>query len=190
MALQHALVNDLGNIAPSFSLPTANPWCDDFDGQERSLSMYPDASAFMIVFTCNHCPYAIHIQEALVATAREYQPKGIQFIAISSNDPIKYPADNFEAMTERARALDMPFPYLFDESQEIAKAYGAVCTPDFFVCDAQNKLFYRGRFDETRPGVGVAHGGELKAALDAFLSTGEVMTDQIPSMGCSIKWKA
>ena len=190
MAVHSNIDNDIGNQAPAFRLPTANPWIDSFDGPNRSMEDYPAAKVFVNIFTCNHCPYAVHVQDALVALAKDYADKGVQFIAISANDPVAYPADSFEAMTARAREIEMPFPYLFDESQEIARAYGAACTPDFFVCDREGKMFYRGRFDETRPGMGVAHGGDLKAALDAFLEDGRILADQIPSMGCSIKWKS
>lgn len=190
MAVHSEIADDLGKLAPAFHLPTANPWIDEFEGPDRSMEMYPSAKAFVIVFTCNHCPYAVHVQDALVETARDYQDKGVQFIAISANDPVQYPDDGFDAMAERAREIGMTFPYLFDETQETARAYGAACTPDFFVCDSDGTFFYRGRFDETRPGMGRAHGGELKAALDAYLADGRVISDQIPSMGCSIKWKA
>ena len=189
MAVQNTPLNDVGKLAPAFSLPTANPWIDDFDGPNRDMAMYPNARAFVVVFTCNHCPYAVHVERALVEIANAYADRGVQFIAINANDPVAYPADSFEAMEERARKIDMSYPYLFDESQEIAKTYGAVCTPDFFVCDDRQKMFYRGRLDETRPGRGMAYGGELKAALDAFLDSGQIMTEQFPSMGCSIKWK-
>ena len=189
MAVQQATMHDLGRKVSDFSLPIANPWIDDFDAPTRSMSMYPDARVYAVVFTCNHCPYAVHIQHALVDTARAYAEKGVQFIAINSNDPVQYPEDGFEAMAERAREIGMTFPYLFDETQDVARDYGAVCTPDFFVCDYDRVLFYRGRFDDTRPGQGKAHGGELKAALDAFLDRGQVLSPQYPSMGCSIKWK-
>lgn len=181
----------LDSKAPAFDLKTSNPWIDTLDKATRSLDDYPDATAFVIVFTCNHCPYAVHVEKTLVDVANDYQAKGVQFIAISANDPVAYPDDSFEAMEKRARAIEMPFPYLHDDSQEIARAYAAACTPDFFVYDAEKTLKYRGRFDETRPRTGTpAHGGDLKAALDAILETGEAPAKQYPSIGCSIKWKA
>lgn len=189
MAVQQSSPNELGTPALAFDLPISNPWVDDNPGETRALSQYADAKAIVIVFTCNHCPYAIHIQDSLAALAETYQKKGIQFIAISANDATQYPADSFEKMTERAREVNFPFPYLYDESQEIARGYGAVCTPDIFVFDEARKLAYRGRFDETRPNMGTAHGSELAAALDTLLSTGERRAEQYPSIGCSIKWK-
>lgn len=189
MAVQQSPANELGTPAHSFDLPISNPWVDGKPGETRALSQYAAAKAVAIIFTCNHCPYAIHIQESLAALARTYQKKGVQFIAISANDAKQYPTDSFAEMTERAREVDFPFPYLYDESQDIAKAYGAVCTPDIFVYDAAHQLAYRGRFDETRPKMGTAHGGELAAALDTLLATGTGPAEQYPSMGCSIKWK-
>lgn len=189
MAVQQSSTNAPGTPALPFDLPISNPWVDDKPGKTRALSQYADAKAVVIVFTCNHCPYAIHIQESLAALARTYREKGIQFIAISANDAAQYPADSFEKMTERAREVDFPFPYLYDESQKIARGYGAVCTPDIFAFDADQKLAYRGRFDETRPNMGSAHGGELADALDALLTTGKGPDQQYPSIGCSIKWK-
>jgi peroxiredoxin len=180
---------ELGMEAPAFELPVANPDVDDVDGEARSLSDYAGADAYVIVFTCNHCPYAKHVEDALVDTAEHYQARGVQFIAINANDPEQYPEDAFDKMAERATAKQFPFPYLFDASQEVARAYGALCTPDFFVFDADQRLVYRGRFDESRPNQGEAHGGDLKAALDELLNKGEVTVEQHPSMGCNIKWK-
>ena len=180
---------DLGADAPAFTLPVANPGVDDAGGDTRSLDDYADATALVIVFMCNHCPYVKHIEDALADVAREYQDQGVQFIGICSNDPERYPDDSFENMAARAEAKDYPFPYLQDESQEVAKDYTAACTPDFFVYDADRTLVYRGRFDETRPDQGEAHGGDLTAALDDLLDTGTVTVDQKPSMGCNIKWK-
>lgn len=189
MAVTYSKMIELGMEAPPFELPAANPEVDDVGGETRSLDDYAPADAVVVVFTCNHCPYAKHVEEALVETAETYQAQGVQFIAISANDPEQYPEDAFDKMGERAEAKGFPFPYLFDASQEVAKAYGALCTPDFFVFDADRRLVYRGRFDETRPNQGEAHGGDLKAALDALLEGGEVPDEQHPSMGCNIKWK-
>ena len=154
------------------------------------MKIIPKRAALYVVFTCNHCPYAVHVEKPLIEMARNYEAGGVQFIAICANDPVAYPDDSFESMAKRARDIDMPFPYLHDETQEIARAYGAACTPDIFVYDADLSLKYRGRFDETRPNMGTAHGGDLKAALDGILETGEAPTKQYPSIGCSIKWKS
>ena len=177
----------LGTAAPGFDLRISNPWVDAINDPTRSLSLY--TGPLVVIFTCNHCPYAIHIQKTLVDVANEYMNQGVHFIAINSNDPERYPADNFEKMGDRAREINLPFPYLFDDSQEVAKAYKAVCTPDLFVFDGQHALVYSGRFDETRPGRGEAHGGDLRKALDMLLQEGAALNKQLPSIGCSIKWK-
>ncbi len=189
MAVTESTMMELGQSAPSFTLPAANPDVDDRGGTQRSLDDYSEAKALVLVFTCNHCPYAQHVEDELIAVAREYQEKGVQFLAICSNDPENYPDDNFENMAARAAAKDYPFPYLQDESQEVAKAYEAACTPDFFVFDEERTLAYRGRFDDTRPDHGEAHGGDLRQALDELLESGTVSMEQKPSMGCNIKWK-
>ncbi|WP_028567038.1 thioredoxin family protein [Salisaeta longa] len=189
MALTESIMEELGQTAPAFELPIANPSVDDRAGDTRALSDFDDAEALVIVFMCNHCPYVQHIEDALVDVARSYQARGVQFVGICSNDPEQYPQDNFEAMAQRAEAHNYSFPYLHDPTQAVAKAYGAVCTPDIFVYDADRTLVYRGRFDETSPKRGgAAHGGDLKAALDDLLETGTVSADQKPSMGCNIKW--
>jgi peroxiredoxin len=189
MAVTESTMMELGQTAPSFSLPAANPDVDDRGGPHRSLGDYDAADALVVVFMCNHCPYVKHVEDELIAVAREYQERGVQFIGICSNDPERYPNDSFESMAERAEAKDYPFPYLQDESQEVARAYEAACTPDFYVFDADRTLAYRGRFDETRPDEGTPHGGDLRQALDEVLSSGEVTMEQKPSMGCNIKWK-
>ena len=178
----------LGAKATAFDLPIANPWVDNHKTDTRSLDLYSDADVLVVVFTCNHCPYAIHVEATLIDIARTYAGHGVQFVAISSNDPEQYPEDSFEHMAARARAQNYPFPYLWDKTQEAAHAYGAACTPDFFVYDRKRTLVYRGRMDETRPGLGDAHGTELKAALDQIINTGQGPEAQYPSMGCSIKW--
>lgn len=180
---------ELGTPAPDFTLPAANPNADDRGDAERALSDYADAEALVVVFTCNHCPYAQHVEAALIDMAEAYQERGVAFVAICSNDAERYPDDSFEAMAARAREQGYPFPYLHDEAQEVAAAYGAACTPDFFVYDSSRRLAYRGRFDETRPNQGEAHGGELRQALDELLGDGRVTMEQKPSIGCSIKWK-
>ncbi len=178
----------LGNTATAFDLLIANPSVDGHAEETRSLAQYEAADVVVVVFTCNHCPYAIHVEDELIAIAKAYAERGVQFIAISSNDPAQYPTDSFEHMAERAKEKQYPFPYLWDKTQDIAHAYGAACTPDFFVYDKQRTLVYRGRMDETRPGMGDAHGTELKNALDQILETGAGPEKQFPSMGCSIKW--
>jgi hypothetical protein len=179
----------LGTPAHTFDLPIANPWIDRDDSPTRSLRQYDSAGVLAIVFTCNHCPYAVHVEQALARLARSYDPADVQFIAICSNDADQYPEDSFDRMVERARSVDFPFPYLHDESQLTARAYGAACTPDFFVYNRKRQLAYRGQFDETRPNSGTAHGGELRAALDALIATGTYNGPQRPSIGCGIKWR-
>jgi len=189
MAVTESTMLELGTSAPNFTLPAANPTVDDRGDDTRSLTDYDDAEGLVVVFTCNHCPYAKHIEDALIEVAREYQERGVQFLAICSNDPERYPDDSFDEMRTRARTKDYPFPYLQDETQEVAQAYKATCTPDLFVFDADRSLIYRGRFDETRPDQGTPHGGDLRQALDELLEEGEVTGEQKPSMGCNIKWK-
>ena len=189
MALTKSQMTDLGRPAPAFDLPASNPTVDDFGGDTRALRDYDDAEVLVVVFTCNHCPYAQHVEEALVKAAHDYEERGVQFVAICSNDAESHPEDGFDHMAERARQRGFPFPYLRDASQEVARAYEAVCTPDFFVYDAGRTLAYRGRFDETRPGQGAATGRDLRRALDELLDEGRVAMEQPPSMGCNIKWK-
>ena len=189
MALTYSQMSALGTAAPGFDLPVANPPADDPGRPTYSLQDFADAEVLVVVFTCNHCPYAVHVQDELVRVANDYAPRGVRFVAISSNDANAYPADSFENMVRRAREKHFPFPYLFDASQAVALAYGAMCTPDFFVYDRTRTLAYGGRLDETRPGQGAAHGRELRQALDELLTTGTVTMEQVASMGCNIKWK-
>jgi peroxiredoxin len=189
MAVTESTMLELGTSAPEFMLPVANPDVDDRGGETRSLGDYDDAEALVVVFMCNHCPYVKHIEGALVDVAAEYQTQGVQFIGICSNDAERYPDDSFEKMAERAEAKSYPFPYLHDETQEVARAYDAACTPDLYVFDADRTLVYRGRFDDTRPDGEAAHGGDLRQALDELLTEGEITMEQTPSMGCNIKWK-
>lgn len=191
MAVTESTMLALGEPAPSFTLPAANPDVDDRGGDHRSLDDYDDASVLVVVFMCNHCPYVKHIEDELLDVAREYQEdEDVQFVGICSNDPVEYPDDSFEAMAERAAEKNYPFPYLQDESQEVAQEYEAACTPDFYVFDADRTLVYRGRFDETRPDHGEPDGADLRQALDELLEQGEVTMAQKPSMGCNIKWKS
>jgi peroxiredoxin len=179
---------DLGVSAPPFHLPAANPGVAG--GAERGLDDYAAADALVVIFTCNHCPYARHVEDTLIRLAHEFKPQGVDFVAISPNDPVQYPDDNFENMAKRAKEKRYPFAYLRDEAQDVARAYGAVCTPDVFVFDRERKLVYRGRVDESRPGMGESDGHDLRKALEELLEKHEVTIEQVPSMGCNIKWKA
>jgi len=158
-------------------------------GQNVSLEALKSKSATVILFICNHCPFVHHINNALVALANSYQELGVSFITISSNDVEKYPDDAPELMTVVAKENGYTFPYLYDKDQSVAKAYDAACTPDLYVYDGDLKLAYRGRFDETRPNMGVATGKDLANALDEILASGKTSIPQIPSIGCGIKWK-
>lgn len=174
---------ELGEPAPDFTLP-------DGEGRRYSLSDFDDQPALLVIFMCNHCPFVIHLREAIAAFAKEYQEKGLAVVGISSNDVETHPDDSPERMVEEARKVGYTFPYLYDESQEVAKAYRAACTPDFFLYDGDRKLVYRGRFDASTPGNDVpVTGADLRAAVDATLAGGPVGAEQKPSMGCNIKWK-
>jgi thiol-disulfide isomerase/thioredoxin len=142
------------------------------------------------MFLCNHCPYVLHVNSALVKLVKEYQTKGVSFIGISSNDVVNYPQDSPDKMKIHAKDEGYTFPYLYDESQDVAKAYDAACTPDFYVFDKNLELVYRGQMDDSRPGLGIpVTGKDLREALDAVLSGKPVPAIQKPSMGCNIKWK-
>jgi peroxiredoxin len=173
----------LGTSAPEFSLVNV-------DGQTVSLEDFADSPALVVMFICNHCPFVIHIADQLALFTNEYMANGVAFVGVSSNDVANYPADSPEQMVAEAELRGYQFPYLCDETQEIAKAYRAAYTPDFFVFDRQQKLVYRGQFDSSRPDSGIPVTGEdLRAALDAVLTGGVPATDQKPSLGCNIKWK-
>ncbi len=184
MALTPSNMLPLGTQAPDFNLPNS------VDGNQVSLSDIKSDKATVVMFICNHCPYVIHVNSQIVDIANAYNQKGVSFVAISSNDVENYPADSPEKMKEVAEKLGYSFPYLYDESQEVAKAYDAACTPDFYVFDASMKLAYRGRLDASTPGNGEPlTGSDLRSAIDAVLNgTGEI-ANQKPSMGCNIKWK-
>jgi len=173
----------LGTIAPDFKLP------DTVSDRTMSLSELKGDLATVVVFICNHCPFVHHINSKLVEVAKSYQEKGVEFIAISSNDINSHPEDAPAYMKEVAKKEGYPFPYLFDYTQSVAKAYQAECTPDFFVFNNNLECAYRGRFDETRPGGGQPTGRDLSAALDDLIARDKVTINQMPSMGCSIKWK-
>lgn len=174
----------LGTEAPDFSLP------DTVSGATVSLSDYSDRTGVLVMFICNHCPYVKHVREELARIGKDYANSDIGIVAISSNDPDGYPDDSPENMKKEAENFGYVFPYLFDESQEVARAYTAMCTPDFFLFGPNRELVYRGRMDESRPNSGVpVTGKELRAAMDAVLAGEPVSEEQHPSMGCSIKWK-
>lgn len=175
----------LGTKAPAFTLP------DTVSDKALSTDDLWSEKATVVMFICNHCPYVLHVQDEILKIAREYQRKGVAFVAISSNDADNYPDDSPEKMKERARKKDYPFPYLYDETQAVARAYQAACTPDFYVFDGDLKLAYRGRMDDSTPGNGLpVTGKDLRKALDATLA-GVAIKDELqqPSMGCNIKWK-
>jgi peroxiredoxin len=174
----------LGTVAPDFQLPNV------VTGERVTLQALKSEVATLIMFICNHCPYVKHIQNELVALANEYQAKGIAVIAISANDVVNYPDDSPEKMKEVALTLQYPFPYLYDETQAVAKAYQAACTPDFYVFDRDLKCVYRGQLDGARPKNEVpVTGKDLRAALEAVLAGKPVNPNQVPSIGCNIKWK-
>jgi len=183
MALKESNMLSLGTEAPDFAL------LDTVSGKEVSLADLQSDKGTVIMFTCNHCPYVLHINEELVNLANEYMAKGVSFVAISSNDIVNYPQDAPDKMTELAKEVGYPFPYLYDATQVVAKAYDAACTPDFYVFDRDLKLTYRGRLCASRPNTDVAVTGEdLRAAIDAVMTDKPVNEKQYPSAGCGIKW--
>lgn len=184
MALTPSNMMPLGTKAPDFEL-----WCA-VNEREFSLEELSSDKATVIMFICNHCPYVKHVQEGIVELANDYSSMGVSFVAINSNDVEKYPADSPENMKLDAERLGYSFPYLFDESQVVAKAYDAACTPDFYIFDGDLICVYRGQMDHSRPGNGKPVTGEhLRDALDKLLRGEAVSEEQIPSIGCNIKWK-
>jgi peroxiredoxin len=174
----------LGTPAPSFSLP------DVVSGRTVSINDFAGAPALLVMFICNHCPYVKHIESGMVSMARDLQSRGVAVVAISSNDVQAYPDDSPEKMREVARAGGYTFPYLFDESQAVAKEYRAACTPDFFLFDRERRLAYRGQMDDARRGNDKpVTGKDLRDAIEALLAARPVSTSQVPSLGCNIKWK-
>ncbi|TRX37384.1 thioredoxin family protein [Flavobacterium sp. ZT3R18] len=174
----------LGTLAPKFSLKDTN---SNFDYSYDELK---GSKGTLVIFMCNHCPFVLHVIEEIVRVANDYRVQGIGTIAISSNDVTKYPQDSPELMTEFAFQNKMEFPYLFDESQEVAKAYDAACTPDFFLFNIEDQLFYRGQLDDSRPGNGIPlSGSDLRGAIDALIYNRSLKEPQKPSIGCNIKWK-
>jgi peroxiredoxin len=174
----------LGTAAPDFKLRNV-------DGRMVGLHDFDDKPALLVIFMCNHCPFVKHVADGLTKLARDYMPRGVAIVGISSNDPTSHPEDSPEKMVQEAQQRGYPFPYLFDEAQQVAKAYGAACTPDFFLYDKQRKLVYRGQLDASRPGNNIpVTGTDLRAALDAVLGGKAPPEKQIPSIGCNIKWRA
>ncbi|WP_106794500.1 thioredoxin family protein [Aquimarina sp. Aq78] len=174
----------LGTIAPDFTL------VDSITNNEYSLNDIKGEKGTVVMFICNHCPFVIHVNEEIVRIANDYRVQGFGFVAISSNDIEKYPQDAPKEMWKTARKNNYTFPYLFDETQDVAKVYDAACTPDFYLFDSESKLIYRGQLDDSRPGNGIpVNGRDLRQALDAVLRNAKVSEEQKPSIGCNIKWK-
>lgn len=173
----------LGTTAPDFRLPDTN-------GKLVSLGELTGHPALLVMFICNHCPFVKHVRAELAKLGRDYAPKNVAIVAISSNDAANYPDDSPAKMAEEARAAGYNFPYLYDESQAVAHAYRAACTPDFFLFDRNHRLVYRGQLDDSRPGNGIpVTGQDLRTALDALIGGKPVAATQKPSLGCNIKWK-
>ncbi|MFA9478455.1 thioredoxin family protein [Phycisphaerales bacterium AB-hyl4] len=182
MALTPSTMLELGTQAPDFTLP-------DTEGEPVSLKSFAGKDALVVMFICVHCPYVKHVQDELAELAKDYQAKNVGFVAIMSNDVEKYPDDSPKHMAHQKKEHGFPFPYLYDETQQVAKDYRAACTPDFYVFDKQRKLAYRGQLDDTRPNAGhKPDGRDLRAALDAILE-GKDTPEQKPSIGCNIKWR-
>ena len=185
MALVASTMLALGTEAPDFSLP--EPATDE----TVSLSRFDGARGLLVVFLSNHCPFVKHLADHFAGLAAEYQGRGVAVVGINANDVANYPDDSPEKMVDEVARRGYTFPYLFDESQEVAKAYRAACTPDFFLFDADRRLVYRGQYDGSRPSLDVPVTGEdLRAAMEAVLAGGAVVGEQVPSVGCNIKWRA
>jgi peroxiredoxin len=185
MAVESLMRLAIGTPISTFSLP------DVTTGGILGPADFSSAKGLLVTFLCRHCPYVVHVRETLNKLSREFQSQGLASAGISSNDPVNYPDDAPVRLAEMVREHDLCFPILFDETQEVARAFAAACTPDFFLFDGEQKLFYRGRMDDSTPGNGRAcTGAELRAAIEALLAGKEAPGDQKPSMGCSIKWKA
>lgn len=185
MAYTESNMLPLGTKAPDFTLP------DTVSGRVLSLNELASSRATVIMFLCNHCPYVLHVNPEIVRLVQEYQPLGVSFIGISSNDAAAYPEDAPDKMSEHARTVGYTFPYLYDESQAVARAYDAACTPDFYIFDKDLRLAYRGQLDPSRPKRNPIPptGEDLRAALDAVLAGRPLDPVQRPSGGCNIKWK-
>jgi len=184
MAATESTMLALGTAAPDFSLP-------DYNGKLHDLTEFKQAKGLVVAFICNHCPFVKHVRTEFARFARDYQARGVAVVAIVSNDLESYPQDGPAGMKAEAESVGYSFPYLVDATQTVAKAYQAACTPDFYLFDGQQKLVYRGQFDASRPGNGIpVTGADLRAAVDAMLAGRPAVTEQLPSIGCSIKWKA
>ncbi len=184
MSFTESTMLKLGTEAPAFNLP------DTISGKTLSLNDLKSDKATVVMFLCNHCPYVVHVNPEIVRLAKDYQAEGVSFVGISSNDVENYPQDSPDKMTELAAEVGYTFPYLYDESQAVAKVYDAACTPDFYIFDGEMKLAYRGRLDDSRPGnTNPLTGTDMRAALDAVLAGEAVSEIQYPSGGCNIKWK-
>ena len=183
MALTPSTMLPLGTAAPDFKLPDTN-------GKTISLADFKGKPALLVIFMCNHCPYVKHIRAGLAQLARDYTPLGAAIVGINANDAANYPEDSPAKMAQEVKSAGYIFPYLYDESQAVAKSYRGACTPDIFVFDQNRKLAYRGQFDDSRPGNGIpVTGKDLRAALDAVLAGKPVSANQKASIGCNIKWK-
>jgi peroxiredoxin len=184
MALTPSTMLPLGTVAPDFKLPDTN-------GKIISLADFKDQAALLVIFMCNHCPYVIHIRAGISQLARDFAPRGIGIVGISSNDAKNYPADSPARMRDEAKSAGYIFPYLYDETQAVAKNYRAACTPDFFLFAQNRRLVYRGQFDASRPGNSLPiTGNDLRAALDTLLAGKIISENQTASIGCNIKWRA
>lgn len=184
MSYVESVMIDLGTKAPTFKLP------DTVSGKEISFDEVKGENGTVVMFICNHCPYVIHVNEELIRLASDYKEKGIGFVAISSNDVINYPQDGPELMKKHAEEVGYNFPYLYDESQEVARAYDAACTPDMYVFNGDDELFYRGRIDDARPGnEKKVTGKDIRNAIGLMLEGALPPEKQYPSGGCNIKWK-
>jgi len=184
MALTESAMLSLATTAPDFVLT------DVVTGKPVATKTVAGPKGLLVMFICRHCPFVKHVEEALAQFGRDYAGKGIGIVAISSNDAGNYPDDAPESLAQQARNLGFTFPYLYDETQEVARAYDAACTPDFFLFDGGLKLVYRGQFDDSRPGNGIpVTGTDLRGAIDALLQGRPISPDQRPSIGCNIKWK-
>jgi peroxiredoxin len=186
MARTPSVMVDLGTPAPPFHLP------DVVTGNMISLDTFAGKTGLLVMFICRHCPYVKHIQHELAQLGRDYQDKDLGIVAISANDAEKYPEDSPESLKEMAKELGFTFPFCYDETQAVAKAYQAACTPDFYLFDRERKLVYRGQFDDSRPKSDPpipVTGKDLRAAIDALLSGQPISPDQRASIGCNIKWK-
>ncbi|MDB4297509.1 thioredoxin family protein [Flavobacteriaceae bacterium] len=184
MALTPSISMNVGQIAPDFNLP------DTVSGKNTSLQEIKGENGTVVLFICNHCPFVIHVNKIIVSLANEYKSKGINFVAISSNDVENYPQDGPDLMKTHALENNYPFPYLYDEDQSVAKAYDAACTPDIYVFDKELKSFYHGQLDGSRPGNDIpSDGRNIKQAFELLLQNKQVDFKVMPSMGCNIKWK-